>query len=48
MACVSLVAALVLAIVKIVELAKDQNTKDPDFTFALIVIINTSKYLYIS
>ncbi|XP_071146198.1 uncharacterized protein [Mytilus edulis] len=45
-ACVSLVAALVLAIVKIVELAKDQNTKDPDFTFALIVIINTIFCLY--
>lgn len=45
-ACLSLVAAFILAIVKIVELANGNQTKDPDFTFALIIIINTVFCVY--
>ena len=30
-----------LAIIKLVDLSNASNTKDPDFTFALIIIINT-------
>lgn len=41
MACLSLLAAFVLAIIKLVNLSDASNTKDPDFTFALIIIINT-------
>jgi hypothetical protein len=40
-ACLSLIAAFVLAIIKLMDLSNASNTKDPDFTFALIIIINT-------
>lgn len=45
-ACLSLLAAFVLAIIKLVNLSNASNTKDPDFTFALIIIINTVFCIY--